>query len=1022
MFLQKADIKMDEEQAKSFLDSNLGQESATNTPSSQPVTSQNEFSGTQPAQPAQPSLTPKTDVASLYQSIPSPIAKLEEMKKAKDERYIQANKEPGTPLDIETGASPWERFWVGSIRDKDSALSYMQKKYGPKNVRLDKEGDFVFRVPDSESEGKMKDIKFHPNKISWGDATELAANIPEIAGGILAIMGGRKVPQVGKLKGFLGLSRDVVAGAAGAESVGAAKDIGLNTLEQGQPNIPETAKDRGVMAASDVSLGYGTYGAGRFFKFLGSPFSGSKGPIQFKMDEARDFFKNNPKYGLDVPMSASELTGSPILGRAEVYTEIQPGGYGPLKKLKGEQEQSLLKLQKIMTGYGPPPSDADILKRVQLGVSPTLTGAETGLSSAKKEVAQSAEKIIGENVSALSTPEMQLYRDATGREVRAGVIARQKSAMDEASALYAKADELGAKDKTIDGTYLQKQLKSVIKDLPSAKVSKISEVTGDTLKGTKVEPLQKWPPDKLVGRIQEILDLKNPQFSISDLKQMRSDIYDDIAKSPGVPDLKAHYLSQVGDAITKTINQSIEKMPSGDLKVALQGADKFWKEKVVPFNRPGITELFRREGEAGFVSDDEVITRIFSTAKTPSISTQNYKLMRETLGADSPEFSKVKRSLLDHIIEGNKTTEDTIDARGLINTLKDLRTNYRTVADDVFGTKLNSLFQEAKSIDLGGSKISAEDLQGLLDSKSPTIEKLKTLVVKQQKLDELYRNNLLSDISKNKLVPGSINPTDFVSRFIENPKTSEEDIKGVLSLLAHSPSTLEDIQTKTIQTILDSAGTRVTGANISKTFSEQSSRVASSTGIVKAIDKIGGPKKLQILIGNEKYNELEQYFNLVSGTEYKYASSGYTMAGAFAATSTVKSLEHLDLIKFAKPTIANWFVAKVLTNPVFRQWAGHVPKNPDPGFISLFLSSPTFLSEVSKDFPGARGTAFISSLKQSMDDWVRAKVGDEKASPKTSPQSEERKTWEDFLNKSLVESSKPGNPNKSGKKQTNSLP
>lgn len=885
-------------------------------------------------------------------------------------KYRRETEEPGVPLDVSTGSSPWERFWVGSMRDPETALTYMQKKYGPKNVRLDKGGDFVFRIPDKDT-GKPKDIKFKPMDMSFGDVAELASAIPEVAGGILGIMSARKVPALGKLGGF---TRDVVAGALGGEAAGAVKDIGLNVAEQGTPQIAETLKQRGVASAEDVGIGAATYGAGRFFKFMGAPFTGQRGPVQFKLQEARDYFKNNPRYGIDVPISASEATGSPILGRSEVYTEIQPGGFGPLKKLKGQQEKALLDLQNVMTGATPTPSDEEIVRRVEHAVGPALATQEKGVEAATKALTAAGETELGNIATARTMPARQLYRDVVGREVRSAVQAKQAAAMAEADRLYAEADRFGAKNKIIDGTPLQAKLRTILKSLPSAEVDKPSPILGPTgrpLMTRTTETLEKWPPEKLLGRIREILAMKNPEFSISDLKQMRRDIYDDITRGQGVPDLGAHYLSQIGGAITDTMKDAVNKMPTSDLKRALLAADKHWKDNVVPFDRPGITELFRKEGETGFISDDDVVSRIFSTAKSPSVSLQNYNLMRETLGASSPQFQKVKRTLIDHILESNRKGGEFIDPGTLVQSLHDLRTNYRAVADDVFGPKLNDMFKQARYLQYAkDSKIPADELDALMRDPNPTAAKLKDLVLKQQRLDDTYRNGLLKDVSKNMLNPGSVNPSEFVSRFLENPKTSTSEIKQVMGMLAHTPSLLEDIQSKAIENILNSSTRRLTANDIAHAFVAQSSRVPSAAGLVKSVSDMGGPEKLKALIGPEKFNDLEQFFNLVRGTEYKYASSGYTMAGAFAATSTVKALEHLDLWRFAKPTMANWFVAKMLTNPVFRQWAGHVPANPDPGFISLFLSSPAFLKEVAKDYPGSSGLMFVSALKEGMDQWL----------------------------------------------------
>lgn len=977
------------------------------TPSLQPVAP-----GVEPSSPAPsgatPSLTPKTDAAlGQIPQAPSPIGDvLKPLQDAEAQRksdLIKQIEEPGAPADIETGGSPWERFWVGSMRDKENALAYMQRKHGSANVKMVGD-DFAFKVTDKS--GSQKWVKFRPDTTTIGDLADLAAAGYEIGGSILGIMLGRKIPKVGAAKGILGLTRDVLTGAAGAEAVGGAKDIAQSLGYRGTLDVGEIASERGKMGATDVALGYGTYGLGRFFKFLGSPFAGSRGPIQFNMAEAQKYFAEHPRYRQAVEASASELTGSPILGRSEVYTEIQPGGYGPLKELKERQEKQLLNIQKIMTGGSPPP-DEQIAKRMEQALETQISPAEESVRAGQKELKEAGTKGIENIATALTSPDRQIYRDVLGKELRGRVSDLAQSARSKAEAAYEAAKQIHPTDEKIfDGGPLQAKLKQIISELPSAKVTKevdtgLVDEFGKpiTATGQEKQLLEKWPPEKLLPRLREIISLKDPKFSYWDLKNMRRDIYDDLTKSEAVPDMGAHYLSEIGKAITESMEQIKKEMPA-PFKTAIEKADELWKKEVMPFDRPGIRELFRREGETGFIPNDQVISRIFSTADSPSVSIQNWNLMRETLGAGSPEFAKLKRGLVDHIIESSRESgEEFIDPSALTRSLTDLRTNYRTISDEVFGTKLNKLFQEAKFIDYGKNpKIANEDLQALLADPSPTKAKLQSLVNKQKVLDSIYRNDILKSVADNRFPTTAQNPREFVSRFLDNPSTSPSDVRQVMGMLQNDPQLVEDIQSKLIESLFQKAGKRIGASDISRLFAGQSSQVASGAGLVKELQVPNALKKFETILGPQKFEELRQYANLIAGTEYKYAASGYAMAGAFAATHTVKALESLQLLKFAKPTLANWFVAKTLTNPLFRAWASHVPTNPDPGAVSLFLSSPAFLKQVSKDFPSSTVGSVVGGFKDAMDQWVRQGFSKEPPAPK-SGFDERRQMMQEFLKK-----------------------
>src|SRR6185295_10308317 len=107
-----------------------------------------------------------------------------------------------------------------------------------------------------EATGAEKDIVANPHKLSVGDFGTLAGHVPEIAGWVLAEKGLRDIPMLGKMKGFKGLIRDVVGGAAGAETVGAAQDIETRALWDRQPvDLGEILGRRTGALVTDVAVG-----------------------------------------------------------------------------------------------------------------------------------------------------------------------------------------------------------------------------------------------------------------------------------------------------------------------------------------------------------------------------------------------------------------------------------------------------------------------------------------------------------------------------------------------------------------------------------------------------------------------------------------------------------------------------------------------------------------------------------------------------------------------------------------------
>lgn len=981
---------MDQEQAKKFLGIS-SPDAGTNAPAA---------------------TTPLTTAAIAEASSLNPTAQLNaalgEMERRSNEQFQAENAESGVPLDTESGASSWERLMLSFRRGRENEVGRLQSQYGKDNVRLSSDGGLIVRVVDSDT-GKPKDVLVDEQGMSAKDFIDVLGVAPEIAGGIYAMKKGQVAPWMKNFKGIRGVVRDSATSAVGAEAAGLAKDLPINLIDRGELDLGKTASERGKMAAVDLGVGMAVFPVAKFMRLMRNPLAPGRGRVQLDAIDAQNYFKD--KYGVEVPLTIGESTGSPFASRTEVFLEKMPGASTPFSKLKGEQETALRKLQSMMMGTVPETDEAvgaKLIAELQKKMAPL----EEGVASARAGLAQSAKEQIEAMVSGLTVPERQLYKTQVGKEIRAGVVARRDAVKAEADKLYGAAKSLpGGTGKEFSGEGLQADLKRILDNLPAAESTTqvptgILGPTGKPILRTETgkEILKEFVPPNILTRLRSIVGLEDAKFSLSDLQQMRREVYDDIAKGEGVPGIGTHYLADIGKSLTKAIDDGVSALPSGELKTALQAANTHYKEKVIPFNRLGITEMFRNADEAGHLADDQIVSRIFGGER----AVENFRLMKETLGDKSPEFLKLKRSIADNIIESSRLPGDEIiDAGSFMKTLNTLRVNHREIADEVFGDKINRLFQEAKFLDFAKGRtpligvheaeipkhtnISADDLKNLLAEKSPTAGKLLELVKAESARTDAYKIKMLREIGEGKL-SGELNPEEFVNRFFEGATSSQ--LGKVMGMIKDNPELTSNLRTKVIERLFRDAARKATPQDISQLMAGDPTRIVSGTSVFKQIESPAFRRKMESVLGKEVYNDLEQYIKLEAATEAKETS--FKSAGGIAAGMQVASLVRKGPLQYLTGATKDFVVANLLTRQPLRGWLTSVPAT-EPGAIYMLLSNPTFLQAVTEEFgEGTSAETFVNALKQSVDRWT-TEDANRKTPQAPAAQDESREKMRKFL-------------------------
>jgi len=867
--------------------------------------------------------------------------------------FQERNQLPGIPLDVQEGVSAWDRLVLSTRNAKQDQLRYLRDKYGEDKVRESDTGEWIVRVDDPAT-GKPRDIKADANTINLGDFAAMVGDVPEMAGYVLAEKGAAALPFLNRMRGVFGVGRDIVAGAGGAETAGALKDVAVRAGEA-PLDLSEIARRRGQQFKYDVALGGVTVPVQRFIQWTKSPFGGSRTETQLNAIAAQHYFRDT--YGVDIPLTIGELTGNPDIIRREKFTGKILGGSKTYQQFKQEQTAAMDKLQSIMQGADASDDEKlgqQILSALRSKVAPEVEGVATASTALEK----AAQDRIMSLVEGQTLPAADLTRTQVGDAIRTRLTALRDAAKGEADRLYGEFRGITGDAPNIPGTDLAKAAADIRKDAASAfrptNAYDYDLATGTftaTKTGMKGEPSTAFVPEaSVMRRIDELIANKDRTYRFSDLQKMRSEVYDDLAKSEAVPGMGAHYLSRIAGALTDAMEKGVTDMADPRAKAALEAANKFYREQVVPFSKKGINEVFRNEFEPGYIGPAELTSRLLEGSA--GARTDRYNTLKQFLGAGSVEFRAVKRSVADDIlINATEPGGETLDARKFLKSFSDFSRNNKEIARDVFGPKAVELMDEAKFMLRAqeGSKFPADDVRKLLASPSPTRGQLVSLLRAEASKDKVVSGQLLKAVADQSTAGLSVTPEDVVNRFINKPERNLGEITQVLGLLSDRPALTEDIRTKYLESLFKNANDE------GRTFSQ-------------ALQRAGGDRKARAVLGNKMFEDLERYGMLKEAQEFPRTIA--EQAGAMAGGSLMDKLL-VHPLKTARRGIREFVTAKVLTSDQLRSLASRV--NPsEPGALQLLLTSAPFVESVVRNLgPGKEAENFMQSVKGATDDWMK---------------------------------------------------
>ncbi|MEZ0213896.1 MAG: hypothetical protein ACAH27_13250 [Xanthobacteraceae bacterium] len=535
------------------------------------------------------------------------------------------------------GAPASQRAYASFMNTPAARAQYLSSTYGPEGQGWyylnDRFGNKTDRVVTRGKDGK--ESLFDPPGLQFGDVAAMAGGVPDLAG---AIVGGAASVPAYALGPAVGIPVSAVTSSGLAQLFGESVGRMFPENRAAEPSIAKNVVPRAIDEATmDAIIGVVTGGAGKVASAIGNkvraPFAHSASdPVATEFRAATERLQGQ---GYDIRPLPSESGAGGFVPRMEGMLGKLPGSVEHLRRNREAGDQAIGRFQSDLAGGVDPAA-------VGRNVASELATQRKNLIIDREESLGRADQTIAGNEAALANRQGPLLgAEAAGQQTRGGLENARQQFRTEANRLYDAARSApGGRDPIVDMTPVRQQVEQIRGALPPT--------AGRVVDGVRQGggPSSEFTPQGLSRFLGGVDDIA-PRITLDQARQMRtlvSDAIDDKTILPGVPE---RYLSQLRRSLTDAIDGSVATVADPALREALGRANGFYRDNVDRFSRSGVREAYRGPTQPGYLEDNQLVARLLSGRGKPGVVRQ----MRETMGANSPEWAATRRSALEQILD-----------------------------------------------------------------------------------------------------------------------------------------------------------------------------------------------------------------------------------------------------------------------------------------------------------------------------------------------------------------------------------
>lgn len=879
---------------------------------------------------------------------------------------------------IEAGGAPLgERAYASFLNTPEARDRYLTNTYGEENqgwyVLHDKFGSPTDRRVVRNKDGIER--LFNPPGIDLGDVAGMAGGVPDLVG---AIGGGiTSVPAYAGGPG-VGIPVSAVTSAAGAQMVGETVGRLFPENREVEPSIvddvlPRAAGEAGV----DALLGAMFGGAGRLAHGAASwaraPFAKSASdPIATEYRQAAERLRSQ---GYDIAPLASEEGAGGFVPRLEGMLEKLPGSSEAMRQYRQRGDQAIARFQDDIAG----------------GVDPNQIGREaiSELSTQRKNLTIDREQALSRADDAIDRNQVNLTErqgplmsaEGAGRQTRAGLERARQEFKDEAKRLYDAARAApGGQDAIVNVRPVRDQ------------VARIREALPPTTDGS---PSTRFTPQGLSRFLLGVDDIAE-NVTIEQARQMRSlimDAIDDKTLMPGVPE---RYLNQLNQAISRSIDDSVARAGTPELRKALSDANRYYAQNIDRFSRKGIAETYREPIQPGYVEDNKLVERLLFGRGNPGVIRET----RDLMGANSPEWAATRRNAVEQILDTGRDQmrqgRKVVNVDGLVDRLNRLDDEAIT---ELFGVSdAQQLRNLAVDISNRSKYLDAEALS--LQNGTPNImSQLRAAAAADDQIAREYRNGAIGPFLRGENgAAAKLNAEELVPWLYRRASPNE-----AIQVMSKLPVPMKaQVERGIVADIVESAISRGGGdMSAVRRLVTNEANPADSQSIAELLgagkDSVSRQQadRINALVSPENRQALRDLALITARRQERDATT--SAVGGLAAGAAVTGMLSSPSRAFQGAVVARGLAA-LITHPGFRRWMTNTNRK------AMSPGAQAQMTALTPQAIGLAGNALAeNSDVQAAIEWLNAGASQiNEAGKRISRPPQGAGSWEDFFEREIA--------------------
>ena len=624
-------------------------------------------------------------------------------------------------MDVDSGASLWERTKMDLLPDDSSRMEYLEKKYGAENVSALNVGGtakMFYRDPKSNKMTMVDEMGTSLADFTADIAGEAVTTAGAVGG---AIAGTALAPGAGTGAGALA---GATAGAAlGGFLTGVTQDVAAETLAGQDVEIGEIAKRRAIEAGIGIPIDLVTAGAGRFIsKRIG------KNVVDDMVSGLDKAEKQLAKRGIEIDRTAGMETGRRAMADESVIAGKRSSSLIS-RKLQGIRD-TLGDFQRAVQGEG---DGAGAFGKTIQKIQSDANDLVEEIAKQDTKAAATIRKSLDRKIARMQVQEEGM--DSLGAKMRNVFKLGKSEAQDRNATNWTNLEQQAAqRGVSVSGREAAESLKQGVSKMSDVKLRKNPEVRAE---------------------IERLEQMGDETISFKDLRATIETIQDMVPAGGATGGKVAQQVASAAADSLRTLRDKVIQRGGREFAKTYDDTVKYYTDNFLRFERGAVGRSLAEKMGKETMSNTQVANAVLSD---PASVRESLRAAKEAGGAEGAGLvQELRKAYMNKIGLGRGTEMGS-------------RVKYdKEILRELYGYDSSGVFREGlarrkiesmerlnrslKQSKVDVSKVAPEDVERLLDTLTPKeASEVVARITKKAKLeaaqDEALANTLWKKIAK----------------------------------------------------------------------------------------------------------------------------------------------------------------------------------------------------------------------------------------------------------------------------------